>query len=161
MNVGKIFKLGLIFGVFLAIGCGQVGSKAPDFTLQRVNRATEIALEDFRGKPVFLDFWASWCPPCRQSTPDVKRLSREFSNKIQVIGINMDQDINAARSYIRSNNIQFINLRGNQKVSSAYKVSGIPAFFIIDSEGRIVQSYSGYRSEYYDEWRREIRNIIN
>lgn len=161
MKVRKFFKLGLILGVFLASGCSQVGSKAPDFTLKRVNRARKVSLKDFRGKPVFLDFWASWCPPCRKGTPYVKRLNREFSDQIQVIGINMDQEVSEARSYIKSKNIRFINLRDNQEVSSSYKVSGIPAYFIIDSEGRIFKTYSGFDSDYYEEWRREIRNILN
>ncbi|MGM0441559.1 MAG: TlpA family protein disulfide reductase [Elusimicrobiota bacterium] len=136
------------------------GPIAEDFTLERITESGKVTLSDYRGKPVFLDFWASWCPPCRTSTPYVKKLENDFGGEIHVIGINMDRDMNEAINYIKENELQYPNLKGDPKIAEDYSVTGIPSFFIIDSEGKIVQSFQGYRPGYYDDWKGKIKKLI-
>ncbi|MEA3506325.1 MAG: TlpA disulfide reductase family protein [Elusimicrobiota bacterium] len=126
---------------------------APDFTLETIEGKETVSLSDLRGKPVFLDFWASWCPPCRQSTPYVKRLNEHFGENVHIIGINLDRKKEAAANYIRKENTEYIQIEGaGTQVPSKYGVRGISAFYIIDSEGVVAKNYSGFTDNYYQEW---------
>jgi thiol-disulfide isomerase/thioredoxin len=134
---------------------------AYDFNLKKIGKDEYIRLSDFSGRPVFIDFWASWCPPCRQSTPYVKKLHQEFKGRIEIIGISLDRDLSAARSYIEKSSTDYIQLQGaNSEVSKQYGVRGIPAFFIVDKEGKIVKKYVGFHPSHYEEWVSVLNSII-
>ncbi len=126
---------------------------AYNFNLKELVGEKYYKLSDFRGKPVFLYFWASWCPPCRASVPAIEGLYEKFKDKVYVIGINLDRDVNAALSFLNENDIQFLQLAGTKsEAPNRYKVRGIPASFIIDKYGSIVKRYSGYTADHYNEW---------
>ena len=134
---------------------------AYDFHLKELVGEKYYKLSDFRGKPVFLDFWASWCPPCRQSAPYIEKLHTEFKGEVKVIGISLDRNVSNAMDFLKKNSIKFLQLEGyGEDVSAKYKVRGIPAFFIIDSDGNIVKRYSGYSPDYYNEWVEILKNLI-
>ena len=135
---------------------------APDFELKNLGPEETVALADLKGMPVFIDFWASWCPPCRAATPDVQKLHSFFGEKIKVIGINLDNSPQAALDYIRKSASGYMQLEGyGSDVASRYGVSGIPAFFILDASGNLVKKYVGYSSDYYDEWVSIIEGLLS
>lgn len=132
-----------------------------DFNLKELGTSNYVKLSNFRGKPVFIDFWASWCPPCRQSAPYIEKLYTEFKGEVKVIGINLDRNVSSAMDFLKKNSIKFLQLEGHgEDVSAKYRVRGIPAFFIIDSDGNIVKKYSGYSPAYYNEWVKVLKNLI-
>lgn len=141
----------------------SAGEKAPQFTLKDFY-GTEYSLSQFKGKVVFIDFWASWCPPCRAAAPKLEELYEEYkdkSDKVQIMGINLDQNKTQAEQFIQKENISYLILQGGQSsVSKEYKISGIPAFYLIDAEGTIVKRYVGFRPSYAQEWRDEINKLI-
>lgn len=156
------FKLVLFFLFFALFGAASAyAEKAPDFTLQDTN-GKAVSLSDYKGKVVFLDFWASWCPPCRASIPAIKELHKNMSENpdVEVIGINSGENEKTVVDFMRKMGMDYPNLYGTNAVAKSYKVSGIPAFFIIDKEGNIAKKYAGYRNGLEKEWYGEIEALL-
>lgn len=120
---------------------------APAFQLPSVN-GRSVSLSDFRGKVVILDFWATWCPPCRREIPDFIALQSQYQSKgLQIVGVALDEPekvIGFAQSY----GMNYPVLFGNDNVAMLYGgISGIPTTFIIDRQGKIVGRYEGFTSK--------------
>lgn len=119
--------------------------KAADFKL-RTLEGKEVKLSDYRGKVVILDFWATWCPPCRKGVPDLISLQNEFKKDLVVIGISLDQQntIKDLKPFIENYKINYPVVLGDEKVVKDYGgISAIPTSFIIDQKGNIVDSHIG------------------
>lgn len=131
------------------------GDKAYDFSLQSVNGKT-VSLSDFKGKVVVLDFWATWCGPCRKGIPDLIDIQKQFKNKVAVIGISLDQDNTKADlvPFIKKFGINYPVLYANMDVVMNYgNIQAIPTTFIIDQYGKIVDRNIGLapKSKYVDK----------
>jgi peroxiredoxin len=125
------------------------GQNAPDFALPDLE-GKEVRLSSFRGKPVILDFWASWCIPCQGSMPKLQAFSRKYARDgLIVIGVSLDDDIAAARKFVSDNGISFTIVSGTDdqgslaRVTGPYAVQGIPRTLFIDPEGVIRADLSG------------------
>ncbi len=120
------------------------GREAKDFTLEDLN-GRPVRLSDLRGKVVILEFWASWCEPCRYEMPVVEALQQRFKDEgLVVLGIN-DEDPPIARRYVEQGGYTFPTLFDkSQAVAGLYGVRAIPALFVIDRQGEIVGRHSGY-----------------
>lgn len=124
-----------------AIGT-SVGDQAPDFTLSDLN-GKSVSLHQFRGHVVILDFWASWCPPCRASMPSLDKFASEYQDKgLVMIGVSLDRSASDASSFLDANNYhRLIALWGSvsdsQQVARTYGVNAIPHTFVIDRNGII------------------------
>ncbi|WP_304131844.1 TlpA disulfide reductase family protein [Ignavibacterium album] len=119
--------------------------KAADFKLKTLE-GKEIRLSDYRGKIVIIDFWATWCPPCRKGIPDLISLQEEFKKDLVVIGISLDQQntIKDLKPFIENYKINYPVVLGDEKVVKDYGgISAIPTSFIIDQKGNIVDSHIG------------------
>jgi peroxiredoxin len=120
----------------------QVGQPAPEFTIMSIDN-TPISLSDFKGKYLLLDFWASWCMPCRQENPNVVEAYKQFRNKnFTVFGISLDKD-KEAWEYAVANDKLFWSHGSDLndfegKTVSLYQVESIPSSFIIDPNGKII-----------------------
>ena len=121
-----------------------------------------MALADFKGKVVFIDFWATWCPPCRISMPEVEKLYVESQGKnVLILGLNLDENAGTAKKYVERKKIPYpVLLAGESGISSAYGVSGIPHFALIDQNGSLVQIWSGYAPGMGAEWRAAIDSLL-
>ena len=135
--------LGLILTtVLLVAGCSaqgsQVGELAPDFQLSNLE-GQSISLSDFRGKPVLINFWASWCGPCRYEMPFIQEVYEEWSaSGLVVLAINKGESLSTAKDFMQSYNLSFPALLDiNQDVALEYNIRGIPATFFIDKDGII------------------------
>ena len=119
---------------------------APSFTLED-RQGTRVSLRDFRGKPVLIDFWATWCGPCRDTMPKVQRLHQQYRGRgLQVVGINIEGKTQGVLDYLDQSGYDFLVLfdAGNWKsgVAQKYKVSSIPRTVLVDKNGSIV--YTGH-----------------
>ncbi len=117
---------------------------APDFSLKALD-GKEYTLSALKGKVVLLDFWATWCPPCREEIPIIEKLHREFKDKgLVVLGIN-DEDRATVEEFVKEKKITFPILMDREgKVAQSYKVEAIPRVILINKEGKIVKDITGY-----------------
>jgi peroxiredoxin len=163
---------GLIAAGLLAVaaGCGGVDvsvapkaapieerEQAAPFTAQALDGDGEIALGDFRGTPVFLNFWASWCGPCREEMPDLQAF-QERTPEVQVLGLAVNDDPSDSRRFAREVGVDFplaIDRRGS--IANEYSATGLPVTVVIDAEGRIASTWFGLISpEQLDEFAAQL-----
>ncbi|MCK4532980.1 redoxin domain-containing protein [bacterium] len=125
---------------------GEVSwGNAPDFTLSQLNRES-FTLSSLKGKVIILDFWATWCPPCRKGIPDFIALREKYKEQgLEVVGVLLDQGKRASlESKIEEMGINYVVVLGGREVTQAYGgVRAIPTTFIIDQNGNKVEKYVG------------------
>jgi cytochrome c biogenesis protein CcmG/thiol:disulfide interchange protein DsbE len=128
-------------------GSALVNHPSPEFEAKTLD-GEKVRLRDLRGKVVMLNFWASWCPPCREELPAVAKLYSEFKDKgLAVYGVN-DEDRGIARKYLEKSGLTLPTIDDNsQKASRLYHVSSIPTVFLIDGNGKVVKRLRGGRNE--------------
>ena len=122
----------------------DVGDRAPSFELAGDSGAG-ARLEDYRGKYVLLNFWATWCPPCIQELPSLNTLHREMEpNGLVVLGISVDENKEAYEQFLDRFDVSFPTVRDPEMaVASRYGTSMYPETYLIDRDGRVVRKYVG------------------
>ncbi|MFH1379588.1 MAG: TlpA disulfide reductase family protein [bacterium] len=133
---------------------------APDFTLLNME-GKKVRLSQFYGKVVILNFWATWCPPCKAEIPDFMDLYTKYKDKgVEMIGISLDPDgAQAVDRFMEQIKINYTVLIGNMKVSSLYgDIDAIPTSFVITPKGGIYKKYVGYRSR--DVFEQDIKALL-
>lgn len=121
------------------------GTKAPKFTLPTVDGKTYTLSHP--GKVVFLDIWATWCPPCRAEIPHIVKLTKKYAGKdVVFVGVSVDQRKGDVTKFVKNQGIKYtIALDpGGQAIGSPYQLRGIPATYIIDKTGVIRYAHSGF-----------------
>lgn len=121
------------------------GDNAPDFTLKSLDGKT-IKLSDYKGKVVIIDFWATWCPPCRKGIPDLISIQDEYKKDVVIIGISLDGEktLKDVPGFVKSYEINYPIVFGNEKVVNDYGgIEGIPTAFVVDKKGNIVDKHVG------------------
>ncbi len=123
-----------------------------DFTF--MDNGKKVTFKEFtKGKVVFLNFWGTWCPPCRKEIPDIIEIYKEYKNKdFIVIGIALEKDqmtaINGVAKYANSNGINYTNFIGNKEIQNAYGgISAVPTTYLIGKDGKIAEKIVGMRSK--------------
>ncbi len=119
-----------------------VGTVAPSFTLNDLD-GKSVSLSDFRGKQVVLHFWASWCPDCREETPEIKAAQAAVDpSKVVFVSVSFDRKVEAFEAYVRDNalgGVQLFDASGKKDsaIGTAYNIRWIPATYLIGPDGRI------------------------
>ncbi len=129
-----------------APGENTAAVKAPDFSLPDLEGNT-VKFSDFKGKVVLVDFWATWCGPCKMEIPHLVALHREYRDRgFEVIGIALDNGgAEVVEPFARKNAISYSVVIGNREVATAFGgLTAIPTAFLIDKSGHIVQKFVGY-----------------
>lgn len=128
----------------LSSGSIESAEKAPDFSLTSTN-GESIKLSDYQGKVVILDFWATWCPPCRKGIPDLVEIQNEFKDDVIVIGVSLDDDTKSeVVPFMKEYGINYPVVYGDNKVVTDFgSINAIPTSFIINKKGEIVEKHVG------------------
>jgi cytochrome c biogenesis protein CcmG/thiol:disulfide interchange protein DsbE len=137
-----------------------IGKPAPDFALPDLSGKT-VRLSDFKGKVVLVDFWATWCPPCRKGIPEFIELQRRFEDKgFTTVGVALDQQGAAVvKPFAENFGINYPVVIGGDEVSMAYGgIQAIPTTFLIGRDGSILKSYVGYHPQ--SEFERAIQAAL-
>ncbi len=124
----------------------QMGQRAPDFTLETIT-GEPFKLSEQRGKPVFLNFWATWCGPCRVEMPDMEKLQQAMGDRILIVGIDIRESLSTVQNFLRDRGFSWtFVLDSNGAVAREYEVAAIPTSIFIDAKGVIVRKFRGTRS---------------
>lgn len=144
----------------MACASSARAEKAPDFSLPGVT--TNVTLADFKGKVVLVDFWASWCAPCRKSFPWLNDMQKKYGAKgLVIVGVSVDTERKLADDFLRKLPAQFsVGFDTDGKVASAYQIAGMPSSFLIDAKGDIQYRHVGFRSEDQAPYEAKIRELV-
>jgi peroxiredoxin len=157
----------LLLGAALAACAGAAVSAvkpamiAPDFTLRTMG-GPNLRLQEQRGQVVLVNFWATWCGPCRQEIPHLNRLHEKYrASGFQVLGINIDDDARAATELATRLGVKFpVLLDTDKKASRLYDMSAMPATVVIDRDGRVRYIHRGYRDGFEKTYEQQIRELL-
>ncbi|HXH28592.1 MAG TPA: TlpA disulfide reductase family protein, partial [Candidatus Polarisedimenticolia bacterium] len=125
----------------------RVGATAANFQATTFEGET-LSLADLRGRPVLLDFWASWCPPCRDQVIPLKRMAVDYAGRLQILGVSLDTDEKAFEAFVYNHHLPGRQIRDGGwfgPIASLYRVAdaGLPCVILIDAEGRITAIGAG------------------
>ncbi len=167
LSIGILFAVVVLTGL-LAFDAGSWPAaaaeserpSAPEWTLTDVNGAT-VQSSDFKGKVVLLDFWATWCPPCRDEIPAFVELQEEYGDEgLVVVGVSLDEGGPAVvKRFMKRFKMNYPVVMGNQKIANDFGgIRGIPTTFVLDREGRIVSKHVGFAEKAVFE--REVKALL-
>jgi thiol-disulfide isomerase/thioredoxin len=142
---------------------GATGAKAvPDVTVHAADHSL-VPLARFKGQVVLIDFWASWCPPCKTSFPALDALSREFEHRgVQVLAVNVDERRRDADAFLDTHPHSMTVLFDSMGAAPlAFGVRGMPSSFLVDRSGTIRFSHIGYTGDVGDQYRRELNTLLS
>ena len=140
---------------------GPAGAPAPSFTLAS-RGGQDVSLAQYKGQVVMLNFWASWCGPCRQEMPLLESIYKKYNRLgFTLIGVNVEPDSNAANEWLKQTPVSFpILYDKDSKVSRMYDVAGMPSTVIIDSAGKVRVLHRGYKPGDENEYLDSIRTLV-
>ncbi|MCC6678725.1 MAG: TlpA family protein disulfide reductase [Phycisphaerales bacterium] len=139
-----------------------IGSEAPAFTLQDASGRTHT-LADYKGKVVVLDFWGSWCPPCRAAMPGIQKLHEKYKDKpVAVLGLNFEQSAKAdPAKFMQEKGFTYGLLLKAETIARDYKIAGWPTFYILDPQGRIAWSAIGHDPSHEAQMAKVIDDLLS
>ena len=150
MNKNIAYGLGLLLlALFLYMSVftttGEVktslskGSLFPDFKAKTL-KGEEIDTSKFRGKVLLVNFWATWCPPCRNEMPLFQKVYREYRDKgFEIVGVSTDSSMDAVKEFVREYGITFPIVLDEKDLSSKLRIAGLPTSFLIDRDGKVLR----------------------
>jgi peroxiredoxin len=144
-----------------ALAANPTGAPAPPFTLA-AKGGSNVSLAQYKGQVVMLNFWASWCGPCRQEMPLLESIYKKY-NKLgfTLIGVNVEPDSNAANEWLKQTPVSFpILYDKDSKVSKMYDVAGMPSTVIIDRSGKVRVLHRGYKPGDENQYLDSIRTLV-
>jgi len=138
-----------------------LGAAAPAFELEAPNGKQRISLAEYTGKVVVIDFWATWCAPCKESFPVYQRLAQKFGGKLAVIGISVDEDSRGISKFAHETGATFpLAWDDGQITSKSYQPPTMPTSFVVDQTGIVRFVHSGFHSGEEREIEAEINSLL-
>ena len=148
-------------GLPLLAGASEIKGPAPDFTLKS-NSGKNLKLSELRGQVVLINFWASWCGPCRQEMPALDELHRRYAALgFTVLGVNVEEDSSKAQILLKDVPVTFPVLFDTRNtVSKQYNVKAMPTTVIVDRNGNMRYLHKGYQPGYEQQYAEQVRALI-
>ena len=159
----KNLLLGTLLSLFVVSHAGAAASSgaAPDFTLKSRD-GSNIKLSELRGQVVMVNFWASWCGPCRHEMPLLEQLYQRYQPMgFTLLGVDVEEDSSAADKILKDIPVSFPILYDNKNsVTESYQVRAMPSTFLIDRDGNFRYLHKGYQPGYEEEYQQQIRELV-
>jgi peroxiredoxin len=164
-TVTRTIALSALIGLGLAQASSvdplRNGAPAPAFELAS-NAGKSVRIADYRGQVVLLNFWASWCGPCRKEMPILEQMHKQYKSKgFTMVGVNVEPDSSEALGFLKATPVSFpILFDKDSKVSKLYAVRGMPNTVILDRKGNVRYVHRGYKPGEENEYLNQIRALI-
>lgn len=157
----RVIALLLVFASVSWVQASAISGKAPDFTLKSKS-GKNLRLSEYRGKVVMINFWASWCGPCRQEMPLLEQLYKRYGKVgFVILGVNVEEDSSKANSMLRDVPVSFPVLYDTtNKVSKMYNVSAMPTTVMVDRNGNMRYLHKGYKPGYEKDYKKQVKQLI-
>jgi len=160
----KNFVLGLLITVFAATSLASSkleGQAAPDFALKS-SSGENLRLSEYRGDVVMINFWATWCGPCRQEMPLLDELYERYERVgFNLLGVNIDDDSRRAMQMIEELGVDFpVLFDARKEVSKLYDVDAMPVTVLVDREGTVRYVHQGYKPGYEEKYLDQVRSLL-
>ena len=139
----------------------EVGKTAPDFTLKSLD-GKNLKLSEMAGNVVLINFWASWCGPCREEMPLLNALHNKYEPLgFTVLGVNVEEDVNGAKGFLKNFPVDFpVLLDNTNKVSRQYRVIAMPTTVVVDRDGNMRYLHQGYKSGDEAKYRQMVKKLV-
>jgi cytochrome c biogenesis protein CcmG, thiol:disulfide interchange protein DsbE len=165
MQIRRIASIAFILGALafsIQPTAASISKLAPNVAVHTADGAT-VRLADYKGKVVLIDFWASWCPPCKTSFPALDAIYREYQPKgLEVLAVNVDERRHDADTFLEAHPHRLTVLYDPKGLSpEAFGVKGMPSSFLIDRAGNIRFTHMGYSGNVDDSYRQEIAQLLS
>ena len=144
-----------------ALAAGGIGQPAPDFTLKRLD-GKNVRLAELRGDVVMINFWATWCGPCRQEMPLLDKLYANYKDLgFVLLGVNVEADAKAMGKYLKDVPVSFPILSdSSNSVAKLYGVAGMPSTVLVDRDGKVRFVHRGYKPGYEHEYEKQVKQLV-
>ena len=151
----------VVTGVVLMPAWSENSGPAPNFTLADRDGNT-VSLEDLRGQVVMINFWASWCGPCREEMPLLEQIHQRYQPLgFTLLGVNVEENSSDAVSWLKDRPVSFpILFDPDNGVSKLYDVIAMPSTVIVDRQGNVRFLHHGYQAGYEDQYQDQIRQLV-
>jgi thiol-disulfide isomerase/thioredoxin len=134
----------------------------PNFAFTSIDGSKQLDVESFRGQPLLMTFWASWCGPCRKELPELQKLSAELADDgLALVAINVDQSAVVGARFLKKYNLDIPTYRIDQKTAMMLGLQSLPTNMLLDPEGRPVMILRGYSPEVPNEIRRLVEEMAS
>ena len=148
MRLSRYFLLFALIAICLIAACrrgsqpARIGDAAPDFSISNGDRT--VTLSQFRGKPVVLNFWATWCPPCVEEIPSLVALQKQLGDKVVILAVSTDEDEDGYKQFVKAHMPGVLTVRDGKHVSNTlYGTFAFPETFVIDRQGVVRRKFIG------------------
>jgi thiol-disulfide isomerase/thioredoxin len=163
-NLWRLLLCGIV-GISAIAASGQrlrVGQMFPDFAAQDFQSQQKIARQDLNGHVVIVDFWASWCGPCKESFPFYSKLFAEKKEQgLIIIGVNVDDQLDDAKKFMQVNPAPYTVIYDEgRKLTKQVGVATMPSSYILDRKGKVMEIHKGFLNKKKDEIAREIDRLL-
>lgn len=165
----RLLSLVLVLTVLtLVAGCKKkekppelkFGAPAPDFVLNDLS-GKAVRLSDYKGKIVLLEFWATWCPPCKLAIPELNELHEKYADSnLVILAVSMDEDIDSVKDFVADYDVIFPVLFDDKKISESFGIYTIPTALVLDEEGIVIQYHLGYAPGIFEELLKDVKDRL-
>ena len=155
----------LLLTIYMAVsglaGASDLNQPAPDFTLKSL-AGKNLKLSEMAGNVVLINFWASWCGPCREEMPLLNALHNKYEALgFTVVGVNVEEDVNGAKSFLQNFPVDFsVLLDNSNQVSKQYQVIAMPTTVVVDRDGNMRYLHKGYKSGDEAKYRQVVKKLV-
>ncbi|MEO0972890.1 MAG: TlpA disulfide reductase family protein [Pseudomonadota bacterium] len=161
LAAGSLLTLGLLFSAGGLTKSTADVQPAPDFTLKSLG-GDNVRLSELRGQVVMINFWASWCGPCRQEMPLLEALYQRYNPLgFELLGVNVEQDVDDAKRWLADTTVSFpVLLDPTNKLSEIYQVKAMPSTVLVDRDGNVRHLHKGYKPGDENTYQDLVRALI-
>lgn len=166
MNFLRTIILSSVIGLTsTATLAAESGDPAIDFTLpllENKSAGEAVNLSDFRGQLVYIDFWASWCGPCKKALPELEELRATYGSLgFEVLAVNVDEELDDALGFLEDYPVSFpVVLDPKNVVIQQYEAPGMPTGYLVDAEGTVIYRHEGFRKGDGEEIEEKIKSVL-